>query len=114
MGVLAVLIALLATGFLGLIFRLAFGERRGLALGGALAFAEAFLQIANGLLKLFDEAILLRDSFTQLLILKEQFLIRRRVHTDLDSDKPCQLDEIIEIFRARGKMTLNKYRKSLR
>jgi hypothetical protein len=86
MGVLAVLIALLATGLFGPLLRFAFGERGGLPLRGAFAFFQLLLQIPNGLPKLFNETILLREPLTQLLILKEQSLKRRRVHTDLDSD----------------------------
>jgi hypothetical protein len=70
------------------------------------------LQIANGLLKLFDEPIALRQSIAQLLIIEQQLLVRRCVHADPDSDDPCQLYEIIAIFTARGKVGLNKHVRS--
>ena len=38
-----------------------------------------------------------------------QLFIRWRVHTDLESDQPCQLDEIIEVFRCSGKFGLFKH-----
>jgi len=74
-----------------------------LTFGGAFAFFEAFLQVANGLLKL-------GDVLAKLLILEEQLLVRNRVHADLDSDEPRQLYEIIAIFRIPGKTALNNHR----
>jgi len=42
-------------------------------------------------------------------IFEKQLLVRRRVHADLNSDKPCQLYEIITIFAVSGKTALNKH-----
>jgi hypothetical protein len=47
---------------------------------------------------------------TKLLILKEELLIGGRVHADLDSDKPCQLDVIVATFNIPCKTALNKHR----
>ena len=60
-AVLAVLLASLAAGLFGMLFRLAFGERGGLPLGGAFDLLQPMLQIANGLLELFDKPIALRQ-----------------------------------------------------
>src|ERR1700730_8509385 len=107
MGVIAVLVALLAARLLGILFRFALGERSGLSFGGSLGFLDTLLQGADGFLK---ERVLL----TELLIFEEQLLIRQRVHADLDSDIPCQLYEIIAIFRIGGKKALNNHHLCLR
>jgi hypothetical protein len=111
MTVLAMLFALLAAWLFGIPFRFVFGKRRRLSLGGAFEFFDSFLEFTNGLLQLFYDAISLRELFAKLLIFVEQILIRRRVHADLDSDKPCQLYEIIAVFSFRGKIALNKHKK---
>jgi hypothetical protein len=101
-AVLTVLVAGLAARLLGLLFRLALGEGRGLPLGGAFDLLQTMLQIANGLL----EQGVLR---AKLLIFEEQLLVRRSAHADLDSHESCQLYEIIAIFAAQDKVGLNKH-----
>jgi hypothetical protein len=95
MAMIAVRFAFLATGLFGFVFRLVLGERRSLPFGGAFEFFNAFLE--------------LRVFFAKLLVFEKQLFVRRRVHADLDSDKPCQLYEIIVIFAAPGKMALNEH-----
>src|SRR5580698_5781718 len=102
MTVLTMLFALLAAGLFGILFRFALRERRSLSLGGAFEFFDAFLQITDELLKP-------RILLSQLLIFEQKLLIRRRVHADLDCDKPRQLNEIMATFAVPGKMTLNKH-----
>ncbi len=98
----SVLLARLAARLLGVLFRLALGERSGWSFGGAFRFVEPLLQRADGLLEH-------RDVLTQLLIFQNQLLIRRRVHANLDSDVARQLYAIIGIGRRPGKLTLNKH-----
>ena len=105
-GVFAVPSALLASRLLGVLLRFTRRERGGLAFGGAFAFVEAALQIADRLLKPCN-------LLAQQLILDEQLLIGRGVHADLDSDEPCQLHEIIAVFSIRGKTALNKHTSGL-
>jgi hypothetical protein len=95
MSVLAVGIAFFATGLLGFAFRLVLGKGCSLPFGRAFEFFNAFLE--------------LRDEIAKLLVFEKQLFVRRRVHANLDSDKPCQLYEIIVIFAAPGKMALNKH-----
>ena len=102
MRVLAMLVAHLAAWLFGVLLGLAFGKRGRLPLGRAFGFFEAFLEIVNGLLEL-------RDLLAKLLIFEEQLLVRRRVHADLDNDKPCQLSGIIVVFAVIGKWSLNKH-----
>jgi hypothetical protein len=109
MGVRAVLVALLAARLLGTLLGLAFGERRRLTLGRAFGIFEAFLEIANDLLQLLDAPIALSELFPKLLIFEEQLLVRRRVHANLDSDKPCQLSSIMAICAAISKWALNNH-----
>jgi hypothetical protein len=105
MGVFAVLFARLTARLSGLLFRLAFRERGRLSLGSAFEFFDAFLEFADDLLKP-------RILLAQLLILKEELLIRGRVHADLDSGQPCQLDVIVATFRILCKTALNKHVRS--
>ena len=76
MAMLAVLIAFFAAWLLGLVFRFALGKGCRLPFGGAFELFNAFLE--------------LRDEIAKLLVFEKQMFVRRRVHADLDSDKPCQ------------------------
>jgi hypothetical protein len=91
MGVQAVLFAFLAARLFGTLLGFAFGERGGLALGGAFEFFNTFLQVA-------DDLLLARILFAEVLNFEEKPIVGRRVHANLGSDEPCQLYEIIAIL----------------
>jgi hypothetical protein len=111
MAVWAVVLALFAAGFLGLGLGFTFGERRRLPLGRAFNFLEPFLEIANGVLQLFNQPIPGCQLLFEQLVFVEQPLDGVRVHADLDSDGPCQLPQIIGVFKLLDKRSLNKHGK---
>jgi hypothetical protein len=98
----AMLLARLAARLFGVRFGLALRERSRLSLGRAFEFVDALKEFANSLLQP-------RVAFTQALILKEELLIRRRVHANLGSDNPCRLNEIVAKRRLRDQRALNKH-----
>ncbi|MCE9562078.1 MAG: hypothetical protein K8U57_08490 [Planctomycetes bacterium] len=101
MSVWAMLLACLAAGLFGVLFGLTLRERGSLSLGGSFEFVDAVEEFADGL---FEPRI----AFTQLRIFEREFLIRWRVHVNLNSDNPSRLNEIVVKLRVTGQGTLNK------
>jgi len=110
MAVLAVLVAFLAAGLLGIVLGRPFGERRRLSFGGAFGRFEALLQVAQGLLESVDTLIAFRKLLAEGLILGLQVAKSSRVHPDLDGETACQLPEIVRIGSENGKGALINHR----
>jgi hypothetical protein len=95
MGMLAMLLAGLASRLFGSTFGRTFGERGGLSFGGAFEFVDASLEA--------------RDEIAKLLVLAKQLIVGRRVHADLDSDKTVSAVRNSRNFQPKDKAPLNKH-----
>jgi hypothetical protein len=97
MGMLAMLLAGLASRLFGSTFGRTFGERGGLSFGGAFEFVDACLEP--------------HDEIAKLLVLAKQLIVGRSVHADLDSDKTVSAVRNSRDLQPKGKTPLNKHPK---